>query len=206
MEDTAPDALPLETEGVAAAPGPAPGAAAAPAPAAMFQTFVPSPTRKKSVTVRRQNEKYRPKKTVLVARKPRENDLLDRNRMSNVASPARLKGLRRLPRNAGVIERSVLGEADKFVEHEVYCKYGDDGKPDTPASSRARTPSDVFPVEAFSAGDLTTDESYVDALKAKAAEVEIIQFQETAAQYDSPALSSCGIEAWMIWKFSDCSR
>ena len=137
MEDTAPDALPVETEGVAAAPGPAPGAAAAPAPAAMFQTFVPSPTRKKSVTVRRQNEKYRPKKTVLVARKPRENDLLDRNRMSNVASPARLKGLRRLPRNAGVIERSVLGEADKFVEHEVYCKYGDDGKPDTPASSRA---------------------------------------------------------------------
>ena len=51
MEDTAPDALPVETEGVAAAPGPAPGAAAAPAPAAMFQTFVPSPTRKKSVTV-----------------------------------------------------------------------------------------------------------------------------------------------------------
>ena len=67
----------------------------------------------------------------------------------------------------------------------MYCKYGDDGKPDTPASSRARTPSDVFPVEAFSAGDLTTDESYVDALKAKAAEVEIIQFQETAARDDA---------------------
>ena len=68
---------------MAAAPGPAP--ARRRRPRAMFQTFVPSPTRKKSITVD-DKMKYRPKKTVLVARKRRENDLLDRNRMFNVAS------------------------------------------------------------------------------------------------------------------------
>ena len=78
MEEVPPDAAPgpeapVEEGMEAASP------VAAPAPAgAMFQTFVQSPpTRKKSVTVRRARDQPKPKKQVLVARRPHRGDTLD---------------------------------------------------------------------------------------------------------------------------------
>ena len=168
MEEVPPDAAPgpeapVEAGMEAAAP------VAAPAPAgAMFQTFVQSPpTRKKSVTVRRARDQPKPKKQVLVARRPHLGEPLDRNRMSNVASPQRLRGVRRLPRNAGVIARTVLGHADRFVEHEATVEY-DQSRAPTPASSMHQAP--VVRASFATTADLTTDESYVEALQARAQE------------------------------------
>ena len=96
----------------------------APAPAAQQTSLFGTSSPKKTISVRRNREKPKPKKQLLVARKARPGEPLNRSLMQNGFSPGRRRGVRRTA-YGGVVDRTVLGAADRFREFEAAARYRD---------------------------------------------------------------------------------
>ena len=108
------------------------GAAEARVTQAPSQTS-PTERKKRNVTVKKATAPPKAKKQLLVARKARPGEEIPRHTLANVSSPGKVRGVRRTP-YGGVLDRTVLGSAERFEEYEAAAQnYGaasDDGASD----------------------------------------------------------------------------
>ena len=89
----------------------------------MAPSHSPSERKKRAVVVKRAPPPAKAKKQLLVARKARPGEEISRHALANVSSPGKVRGVQRTS-YGGVLDRTVLGSAERFEEYEAAIAYG----------------------------------------------------------------------------------